>query len=142
MKAYVQFDVPVCISKAIVQVFDKNGNEVFNKTMQGCDDALEAFYHVPEELMEQIDSVVLNDKEMSFEAFEDLFNDFEIEDEMTFDKGVTFVDCDGNASYGAWGYNVVDSETGEVVGFQGDDPETSWGFQLDGEFLPKEIIKR
>lgn len=144
MKAYVQFDVPVCISKAIVQVFDNKGNEVFNKTMQGCEDALEAFYFIPEELMGQINLVVLNDEEMSVEAFEDMFPSFDLtlDEEQTFDKGVTFVDSDSNVSYGAWGYNVLDNETGEIVGFEGVNTETSWGLQSDGSFVPKKIVRK
>lgn len=53
-----------------------------------------------------------------------------------FDKTVIF-ECDGTRSYGAWGFMIYNE--GDLVGLEGDDPEYSWGHQMDGSYIEPKI---
>lgn len=61
--------------------------------------------------------------------------------QRVFDTTVTFQDGEGNLSYGAWGHPVKKYRGAgvSVVGLQADDPEYSWGEQLDGSYIEHKV---
>ena len=60
--------------------------------------------------------------------------------EQKFDTSVTFQDSEGKRSYGAWGRPVVFGT--EIIGLQADDPEYSWGYQMDGSYIEPSVHYR
>lgn len=63
-------------------------------------------------------------------------NNFEIK-ESYFSTEVAFIDSQGRVSYGTWGKALILNEI--VVGFIGDDPQYSWGLQMDNSYIPARI---
>lgn len=68
--------------------------------------------------------------------------DYVVLGDRFFDTSVEFV-VDGRKCFGAWGRLVIhyvpDDDSGYIDGFQANNPNYSWGFQMDGRYIERKI---